>query len=420
MAGSRAPSTFSSSAPRSSPCLSPSSKEGRLPVDERLALRGRATDSAFAANEKLYIRVAFTEDDVVPVSAMKSLYPGSDGMSTNRCKYSLPADVLYPSWSDQQVFGVEVGALPRELEDGSGRSYRVECRHDPVGPPDLSFENYAHSLIVTLREDVEVPGRRVAKAIKTRVRHELARKLVPVDLAATVERGSWRRRALALAGGLAVIAVVVVVALGGTERDQALVPRGDRQATVENAPVPRTAVENDEDILPRPDVSDSTRPANTELPAEEADIVEALAVAEFSTEPDKRAHTRGSCVAAWRRGFSSFRAGDFEAAKAAYEEALSYDDRYVPALSSLGRTNSELGDWDEAFRWYEKALATDSDYVPALLGLSVALVVRRGQQEDPLEALGRAEDLVMKALAIEPGNVQASAMLRRIRKRRGE
>lgn len=76
-------------------------KERSKSPQERLRWRGRIRDDHFPVEEEIYVRVeaiAADREHVCPF-AIESLYPGSDGVSVNRSRFSLPTDVLFPHWS---------------------------------------------------------------------------------------------------------------------------------------------------------------------------------------------------------------------------------------------------------------------------------------------------------------------------------
>lgn len=116
-------------------------------------------------------------------------YPGSDdGMSVNRAKYSLPSDVLIstvnPTWG---VAGLQRKDLPSNFEPPTDKDGKWDLRpkHDPV----CGFErkdgkkfpdNFAHTLLMHYRNDVERPGKRVSKTVARTFSSALCERFIPI------------------------------------------------------------------------------------------------------------------------------------------------------------------------------------------------------------------------------------------------
>ena len=135
--------------------------EAALPPLVRLATRGRSLDPSFDSTERLFLRFSsMTEDGYVAAASVG--YPGSDGLSCNRERYSLPEDVLFPAWPDHGIAAIDV---ERVLG-----FYNLDVRHDPLP------ENYAHALVITvcLPEATHVQP---TQAVKKKARLEVSRLL---------------------------------------------------------------------------------------------------------------------------------------------------------------------------------------------------------------------------------------------------
>lgn len=94
-------------------------------------------------------------------------YPGTDGMSTNRERFSIPSDVLWPHHPTWGVVAAQHASIEEcRFASGDGQQkYALLARHDPtVGNVEKNLpENYAHSLVCTTKppsvEHVESPRR---------------------------------------------------------------------------------------------------------------------------------------------------------------------------------------------------------------------------------------------------------------------
>ncbi len=159
------------------------------PPGKRLACNGRCADQLFSPDEPLYIRIqSVTQDGSVPGSAIR--YPGSDGMSLNRGKYSLPGDVLYPNpeWLLWGVASIKKGLVPPDTSfSSSPKLFHLHVKHDPLAPPADLLDNFAHSLITTHAEPARSTHVQPSKAVKKGVRQRLAQlfRLLKCPTAAT-------------------------------------------------------------------------------------------------------------------------------------------------------------------------------------------------------------------------------------------
>jgi tetratricopeptide (TPR) repeat protein len=79
-------------------------------------------------------------------------------------------------------------------------------------------------------------------------------------------------------------------------------------------------------------------------------------------------------------------------ARAAFEAALSIDERYAPALVNAGNLHLEAGEVQEAIRYYERAVLSDDDYALAHHNLGVAYK-RLGRTGDAVRELRKATRL---------------------------
>lgn len=143
---------------------------------DRLAINGRFADPTFEPTELLYIRFEKHENDRVLHSQLG--YPGTDGMSLNRGRYSEPEDVLWPNWATLGVAEVAVARLPSTELSGSDEEFGLEPRHTPWTEPP---ENYAHTSYVTYRArdsaKLPLPKKKVPNRVKTQVRAALSERL---------------------------------------------------------------------------------------------------------------------------------------------------------------------------------------------------------------------------------------------------
>lgn len=150
--------------------------EASLPVEERLRIRGRTPEPEFDDAELLYHRVKRLAQDGVHPLPKDIGYPGSDGMSVNRGRFSKPEDVLWPHHSTWNAVEVSCGEV-RGVEEVSGddRTFGLDAKHSPVQADQTRDEpeNYAHSLVITLQGDSfqhEPP----TDSVRRRVRNRLA------------------------------------------------------------------------------------------------------------------------------------------------------------------------------------------------------------------------------------------------------
>lgn len=147
------------------------------PPNERLRFAGRSVDPKFEPNEDLFLRFMQMTESRRP-DPLAIPFPGSDGMSVNRGKYSLPEDARYPVWLNHGVAAFDVSGLPEDVASGDRRLFCCRVRHDPqnvyLKAYDRRFENYAHSLVQAFLRGDSRPAKAVPKLVKTTVRFLLA------------------------------------------------------------------------------------------------------------------------------------------------------------------------------------------------------------------------------------------------------
>lgn len=156
-----------------------------------MAFNGRQVDPEFLPDEFLYLRIYSAEGER-PSAATMSCYPGSDGMSVNRSKYSEPRDVLWPNHPQLGVARISIQQLAecrceQEQRKEETRVFTLRPEHDPErGPP----ENFAHTLVITLdRGNVAKSiGREAKKLMKQALATRFTVEIAPtVDLAPDTE-----------------------------------------------------------------------------------------------------------------------------------------------------------------------------------------------------------------------------------------
>ncbi len=90
-----------------------------------------------------------------------------------------------------------------------------------------------------------------------------------------------------------------------------------------------------------------------------------------------------------RRGVCAARAGDPQAARRDFLEALTQNEQSVAALTNLGNLELEAGDLDAAVALYERALRIDDQFASAHHHLGVAYR-RMGRLRESVRELRRA------------------------------
>lgn len=98
----------------------------------------------------------------------------------------------------------------------------------------------------------------------------------------------------------------------------------------------------------------------------------------------------------WLQGYRAYLAGNRDAAKASYEQALAIDPKYAPALNSLGRVAADNHDANAERDYYKRALDADPNYVPALTNMA--------SLELAANNLDEAKRLATKANTLKPGS----------------
>ncbi|NJK89157.1 MAG: hypothetical protein HC923_06945 [Myxococcales bacterium] len=132
----------------------------------------------FEDSELLFHRVKNVTLDGRNVPPTEIGYPGSNGMSVNRERFSLPEDVLWPdcsTWGIAALSCADIRSVMEESGDGR-RRFTLAPRHDPLeASMELDQrENYAHSLIITL-EDGRHDHTPPTNSVKKKIRFEIAR-----------------------------------------------------------------------------------------------------------------------------------------------------------------------------------------------------------------------------------------------------
>ena len=96
-------------------------------------------------------------------------------------------------------------------------------------------------------------------------------------------------------------------------------------------------------------------------------------------------------------GIIAAEAGEFDRAMAYYEEALSIDPRFAPALYNMGNALADQGQFDQAAAAYREALEADPEFLMAYENLGKSYI-QTGLLEEALEtfdkALNRRPDFV--------------------------
>jgi hypothetical protein len=112
-----------------------------------LLCNGRAADNYFELDEKLYI---FTSEYVDEGGRIEGVDLRPPDISTNRSKYSAPADVLFSGYPRYLGFGVAESLardIPPTKVDGNGNEYEFVVEHDPTCVHPTLPDNYSHTEI---------------------------------------------------------------------------------------------------------------------------------------------------------------------------------------------------------------------------------------------------------------------------------
>ncbi|MCC6466435.1 MAG: hypothetical protein IT463_13935 [Planctomycetes bacterium] len=173
-----------------------------LSAIERLKHRNRTINPNFDAEEWLFAafkrfgeqgggRIGVYMDDLT-YQGTSYPYPGSDGMSLNRAKFSLASDVLVSTASDvlRCVAGIQAQDLPKDfrpLSDPTGSVWSLKPKHKPTAMTKRKKdgvelpENFAHSILMHHVDDREKPGSKVKnKEVLRTFKTALAHAFIPI------------------------------------------------------------------------------------------------------------------------------------------------------------------------------------------------------------------------------------------------
>lgn len=102
-------------------------------------------------------------------------------------------------------------------------------------------------------------------------------------------------------------------------------------------------------------------------------------------------------------GKKLYRAGDFEGAVESFEQALSLHDEYPDIRNWLGLAHMACGKHERAFEQFQMALDANPNYTAAIINAGVACQM--------MELASEAAAFYQRALAIDPGNLEARERL---------
>ena len=102
-------------------------------------------------------------------------------------------------------------------------------------------------------------------------------------------------------------------------------------------------------------------------------------------------------------GIVARKIGDFEGARAAFDKAIKMNARFLPSIVNMASTLGEVGDHAEAGKWFSKALEIEGETPGLLVAYSKSL--------DAAGQVDRAQAMIKRALDLDPGNLEATAMM---------
>jgi Flp pilus assembly protein TadD len=113
--------------------------------------------------------------------------------------------------------------------------------------------------------------------------------------------------------------------------------------------------------------------------------------ASFAAGPRSQPTTSAAPNSDYMAGKAAVEAGDYEAAIAHLNKAVSANARDADALNYLGYSHRQLGNFEESLNWYLKALAVNPDHRGALeyLGELYLEMNQPAQAQQQLDKLGR-------------------------------
>jgi hypothetical protein len=136
----------------------------------RMLRAGRAADQNFDQREPLFRRYCLEHWVAGKLVDAHFSFPPS----LNRGKYSFPEDVIcsedkaFDGWG---VLDFRVGDIPKQLVDGSGRTYLFFPFHEP------DETNYSHTVIQCEREDSRGQATSPNSVVKKRFRAKLSQQI---------------------------------------------------------------------------------------------------------------------------------------------------------------------------------------------------------------------------------------------------
>lgn len=102
-------------------------------------------------------------------------------------------------------------------------------------------------------------------------------------------------------------------------------------------------------------------------------------------------------------GKKLYRAGDFAGAVESFEQALSLHEGYPDIRNWLGLAHMACGEHERAFEQFQRALENNPNYTVAIINAGVAC--------EMMELTSEATAFYQRALAVDPGNLEARERL---------